>query len=535
MRIKRIELDNYKRFNHLVIDEIPETAKLVVLIGPNGTGKSSLFDAFLVKSQSSKSNHSLVHDLSRREYYINRTDREFASETRELADSITVNFHQGDPQNKDWSTIFNIRTAYRVEADFHLASLEPVQPSSESARFDRIIDPDQAVSDNYKRLAWKRQADLDGEAPAETTFGQYRSESLAKLQIGMKNLFSNPTLELQDFGGIKGGGVFRFAKGEILDFHYKNLSGGEKAAFDLLLDIFVKAEEYKDAIYCIDEPEAHLASGLHGRLLETILDMMPEASQLWIATHSVGFVRKADKLMRRQNDVAFVDFTGHDFRQPVTITPCVPDRAFWKMTYSVALEDLADLIAPSNIVICEGEENAAAQGFDADAYNRIFSASHPDTLFVSRGGATQVERSEVLIAVLQAVSEGTTVWRLIDRDEMAPTEREKKIQQGVRVLTRRELENYLYEPEVLSTFCQQANKSEFNDDILAKTQELLNGNQPEFFDFKTITQELLQHIRTTTKIDNIGNNRREFALEYLVPALKSTPAVFEELEHDIFG
>ena len=141
----------------------------------------------------------------------------------------------------------------------------------------------------------------------------------------------------------------------------------------------------------------------------------------------------------------------------------------------------------------------------------------------------------MLIAVLQAVSEGTTVWRLIDRDEMAPTEREKKIQQGVRVLTRRELENYLYEPEVLSTFCQQANKSEFNDDILAKTQELLNGNQPEFFDFKTITQELLQHIRTTTKIDNIGNNRREFALEYLVPALKSTPAVFEELEHDIFG
>ena len=100
MRIKRIELDNYKRFNHLVIDEIPETAKLVVLIGPNGTGKSSLFDAFLVKSQSSKSNYSLVDDLSRREYYINRTDREFARYTRELADSIEVNFHEGDPQNK---------------------------------------------------------------------------------------------------------------------------------------------------------------------------------------------------------------------------------------------------------------------------------------------------------------------------------------------------------------------------------------------------------------------------------------------------
>ena len=29
---------------------------------------------------------------------------------------------------------------------------------------------------------------------------------------------------------------FDSAKGDVLDFHYKNLSGGEKAAFDLLLD-----------------------------------------------------------------------------------------------------------------------------------------------------------------------------------------------------------------------------------------------------------------------------------------------------------
>ena len=483
MHIRRLELDNYKRFYHLVIDNIPETAKLVVLIGPNGTGKSALFDAFHFKAHGSKSNYSIENDPPRREYYINRTDRDFARATRELARNIQVDFHEGDPGKADWSTIFNIRTAYRVEADFRLSSLEPVQPSSESARFGRIIDPDQAVSDNYKRLAWKRQADLDGDAPEETTFGQYRRESLAKLQIGMKKLFSNPQLELQDFGGIKGGGVFRFAKGNIRDFHYKNLSGGEKAAFDLLLDIFVKAEEYKDAIYCIDEPEAHVASGLHGKLLETMLDLIPDPSQLWIATHSAGFANKAYELMLREGSVAFLDFSGRDFDQSVTITPRIPDREFWKMTYRVALDDLADLIAPSNVVICEGKEDAAAHGFDADAYNRIFSDSHPDTVFVSRGGATQVERSEVLIAVIGAVSKGTHVWRLIDRDDMTETARDEKVQQGIRVLTRRELENYLYAPEVLSTFSEQANNPECKDGIVAKIQELMNGNDPNSFDF----------------------------------------------------
>lgn len=46
MKIKRLELKNFKRFTDLVIDNIPETAKLVLLIGANGSGKSSVFDGF---------------------------------------------------------------------------------------------------------------------------------------------------------------------------------------------------------------------------------------------------------------------------------------------------------------------------------------------------------------------------------------------------------------------------------------------------------------------------------------------------------
>ena len=528
-------MDNYKRFNNLVIDEIPETARLVVLIGPNGIGKSSLFDAFLLKSQRSKGNYSLINDDSRREYYIKQTDREFARQTHELADRIKIDFHEGTPSSDDWSTIFNIRTAYRVEADFRLTSLETVRPSSERARFARIIDPDQAVSDNYRRLIWKRQADLDVDALAETTFGKYRKESLAALQTGMRKLFSDPSLELQDFGGIGGGGVFRFSKGDVSDFPYMNLSGGEKAAFDILLDVFVKANEYQDAIYCIDEPEDHIATALHGRLLEAILDMVPLKSQLWIATHSVGFVRKAYELMRQQDNVAFLDFSGRNFDLTERITPRIPDRAFWRMTYSVTLDDLADLIAPSNIVICEGKENAATSGFDADCYNRIFGTSHPDTLFVSRGGATQVEKSEVLVTVLRSVAPGTKIWRLIDRDDMTNSARGERIQQGVNVLTRRELENYLYDPDVLTRFCERENKLDLVSSILAKAQELLNGEQTEFVDLKPITRELLDYVQKTTRIPNLGKDRREFALEHLVPALREAPKIFDELERDIFS
>lgn len=45
MRIKFLELKNFKRFTDLQIQIGETTPKLVVLIGPNGAGKSSIFDA----------------------------------------------------------------------------------------------------------------------------------------------------------------------------------------------------------------------------------------------------------------------------------------------------------------------------------------------------------------------------------------------------------------------------------------------------------------------------------------------------------
>ena len=33
MKIKRIELNNFKRFTHLLVEDIPDTTKLVVLVG----------------------------------------------------------------------------------------------------------------------------------------------------------------------------------------------------------------------------------------------------------------------------------------------------------------------------------------------------------------------------------------------------------------------------------------------------------------------------------------------------------------------
>ena len=56
MRIKSVRLTNYKRFTSLTLTNILESTRLVVLLGPNGCGKSSVFDAFLAKSQAQRNN-----------------------------------------------------------------------------------------------------------------------------------------------------------------------------------------------------------------------------------------------------------------------------------------------------------------------------------------------------------------------------------------------------------------------------------------------------------------------------------------------
>src|SRR5687768_4190807 len=45
MKVKTIKINKFKRFTDLTITDIPESARLIILVGPNGCGKTSLFEA----------------------------------------------------------------------------------------------------------------------------------------------------------------------------------------------------------------------------------------------------------------------------------------------------------------------------------------------------------------------------------------------------------------------------------------------------------------------------------------------------------
>ena len=522
MRIKSIHLKNYKRFTDLTISDIPQSARLVVLVGPNGSGKSSVFDAFLLKSQIG--NYTIRGTVYEGYLLKNEDTANPNNTTHEVARSIQIEL---DKEVKEWSRVFSIRSPYRHEADFSNTNLGPVKPAHESLRFRRIIDEDQAVSENFNRLGRRALYGALRGDPDETSLQQFRKETVGEIRTALETLFGDSVLSLQDLGTSLDSGAFRFKKGSTEDFHYKNLSGGEKAAFDLLLDIFVKRSEYPDAIYCIDEPESHVSSAIHGKLLEAILELIPTESQLWIATHSIGFVRQALELNKGNDNVAFLDFSGLDFDQVVNLNPTRPNQNFFRKMYDVLQDDLAGLIAPAQIVLCEGSDRT-----DSKIYNRVFEESHPDTLFISRGGSNDVEKAEI-ISVLDAVVPNAKVWRLIDRDDMSPTTRDEKISAGIRVSRRREIENYLWDKAVIRKALQNNGLEDSVIDCILETYPFSNSSED---DMKKCNQQqaLFEKIRKAEGAKGLGRNYKEFASDYLAPALRQTEEVYRELHEDVF-
>jgi AAA domain, putative AbiEii toxin, Type IV TA system len=337
-------------------------------------------------------------------------------------------------------------------------------------RLGRTIDNDVTVAKNFQLLyAQGLEAAFEKLAP-DTTMGQFRDPMIGRIRSQLARVL--PGLHLDSLGNPFKTQSFRFSKGTVRGFNYMNLSGGEKAAFDLILDYIVKKAEFDDTVFCIDEPEAHLNPRVHSEMLSCLFDLTDDKSQLWLGTHSIGMLRRARDLYEQYPErVAFLDFEK-DFDQKQTVTPIIPDRVFWQRSLSVALDDLAELVSPREIIVCESGKRGAApgEGFDAEIYNRIFGSELPETHFVSIGSSSDMKGDRFLVVQAMAnLIQGVKVLRLIDRDGRSDVEIADLENQGYRVLRQRHLEAYLFDDEVLKALCDAVGKPDQEPQLLGKS------------------------------------------------------------------
>ena len=306
----------------------------------------------------------------------------------------------------------------------------------------------------------------------------------------------------------------------------------------MLLDVIVTKAENDETIICIDEPEAHIHTKLQGKLLEELYNLVSEKSQLWIATHSVGMVRKAYEIWRADPDsVVFLDFgkddsgQDRDFDGPVKIEPAKPNPNFWASTYEVVLGDLAGLVVTGRTVFCEGEE------FDEECYRNIFKGTYPEVCFVSLGARGNVEKSVTAANLaIEKIVKNAKVIGIVDRDQATCDEIKRKAKKGIRTLSRTSIENYLLDDEVLTKLCEDYGASDKVNDLLTAKQEALDNRKLKSTDnLKPIVQDIHGAAQKILESVNLGNTRESFMMDVLASRIQPGMKVYEQLEKDIFG
>jgi hypothetical protein len=460
-------------------------------------------------------------------------------------DRVSITLHPTDQEFGKKSVY--IRTAFRNEADFIISSFNHLGSPLDSPRTTRLIDSDVSVSDNFQRLVMATLSSIyDDSLSDELTRKELRDRLVGVVTKALRQVF--PELHFAGVGGLgsaaPGQGTFYFTKGSSVGFLYKNLSAGEKSAFDLLLDAAMKRQYYDNTLWCIDEPETHLNTRVQGALLEQLLNLVPARSQLFLASHSIGFMRKAWQFAESQpGSVAFLDFQGIDFDSDVVLRPLVPDREFWRRTLDVALGDLADLVAPERVVLCEGrparDVSDKRGNFDADCYANIFKSEFPNTDFMSVGNSDDVagQRLDFGMAI-QTLARGTRVIRLVDRDLRSAEEVEIESTDDLRILSRRHIESYLLDDEVLQQLCIKNDKIHLLDSVIAAKTAAIHASTKrgnDLDDIKSAAGDIYVALRRLLSLTGAGSNWAAFARSTLSPLIKPHLTVYQELRKDIFG
>ena len=375
MRVSGVKIaGSFKRFGSLEISSVGPEVDLVVMLGPNGSGKSSVFDAFLewARQRGRKRN-------------IRVPSVYFDAETGSY--SVPEVMLHDSASSEQPGSLLHVRTAHRNTPDVLARTVEKQPEFRSRTRFDRMIDTDAALGEHYQRIVARFLPVLSNleSGDAARDLETIRSE-LAPVQNSLARVL--PHLRFTGLGDPTSEGSFYFIRDNVRDFRYENLSGGEKAVFDLLLDVHVAVTELGTPLVCLDEPEIHLNPDVQAAVLTELMGLLPTGSQLWIATHSVGMIRRAFEISAQEpHRIAFLDFGQVRGPAPdVRMEPERPSRQLLGEAMSVALHDLAGLLAPEVLVICEGSQDSdRIRAFDERIYRRIFGDLYQRVEFISSG------------------------------------------------------------------------------------------------------------------------------------------------------
>lgn len=456
MRIRKLHLKNFKRFTDLTIDNIPDEAKLVLLIGSNGSGKSSIFDAFgFLINFANIEKKDIFFDT--RSYYSK--NEKIPKIEIELTNGATIKtLSSAFTNGKELMNKFIGRSSIRIVPRIS-NNAEPDALKDDSDRPESFIDADTRFDTDLWSYIQKidnalRKPVFEGKSADTLKIFQ---EQIQPLNNSLLNIFGDDaatTIQIAEYQSPTAyePGKLIFKKGDS-KINYDLLSHGEKQVVILLLNFLVRRQYYNDAIIFIDEMDCHLNTALQSTLLKEIVDnWIPDNAQLWTASHALGFIDYA----RQSDNAVILDFDLLNFDIPQVVKP-EPKDSLEVLNIAVPKEVLKKIFKDYKLVVVENQNDEYfTLALGEKGYLFLPAKNNREVFLTIKGDKDKIG--------------------LRDRDYLKPEEVDNitKKYANLKILKYYTFENYLYHPDNIEELrLANFNKAEYLAEIIKQKNERL--------------------------------------------------------------
>jgi AAA15 family ATPase/GTPase len=450
MRIKKLQLQNFKRFTDLTIN-LDKSYKLVLLVGSNGSGKSSVFDAFEVVSSNEKKSKTIFE----RAYHAKNQKKDFSIsiETEERLFGLNSDNQVVTPISLDQQNAFYGRSSLRQVPKLERLSLgkNTINFEQDSDRPRQFIDRDERFENDIEHITAQI---LQAVFNSDSNTKKIRDTFINEINQSFERIFGTDTaisLRLKQIIPPLEGNIanISFQKGDS-EIHYNLLSAGEKEVFNILINLLSRRDIFKDTIYFFDEIDLHLNTKLQFNLIKEITEhWIPDTCQFWTASHSLGFIEYANQ----SEDAALIDLDELNFDVPQTLYP-TPKNTLDLYEIAVPKKLLATIFSGKQIVICENQN---------DKYFNALGLK--DKIFVGVSNNN---------AVFVRIKEDAHLYGLRDRDFLTNSEIERieKRHPHYRILRYYNFENYIYHPDNIAALnLPNFNFIDYKNEIIKQKNE----------------------------------------------------------------
>ena len=135
------------------------------------------------------------------------------------------------------------------------------------------------------------------------------------------------------------------------------------------------------------------------------------------------------------------------------------------------------------------------------------------------------------------ILKASDIIKFVDRDDKSAQEVKENADKGIKTSSRRHIESYIFDDEIIIKLCDHVNKSDLIKSCLDSKeqaiQESISRNNPED-DIKSASGKIFTELKRILGLTQCGNNQCAFIRDTMAPLVTEGTEVYKQLEKEIF-